>query len=494
MRNVRLQLTASIVIAVVSAGSAHAYSNDAIRDAKEILRSTMARFAAGEVLRPNVALARYNLLEMQSKAGKLSAASFCKSAKPELKLVADAFEPPEGKADDKKKWQAAIAAMDRNQASCRDASAMADQLLFGASPADYSDAALNEARAFAVATVQRGDMGEVTPVDVAGAQYAVIEIEHGAKKIPQAAFCQTGVPMLSAIDVGVEEEARIGQRELKEVIAAKQRLDAATAQCGGQLHGDVKKVNADVRSAESLLVKKDFDGALKGFNEVLQSAPQNLAALRGRGQAYAGKDDKKNAEADYTAVLKLDATDADTLMARGDLRYENNDADGALADYTGLLALDPGNIQARVDRAQVLRNKNDMAGAIADYSYVIDHPPPKDPMAQFKLVTLRYALSQRALAHENKQEPDAAIADFTKSLAIIEDADTLSGRARVYFNKTDYEHAIADYARAIVYNPKDAEAYCGLGLAKRAKGDAPGGDTDIARGKELKPDIGDWCK
>ena len=118
----------------------------------------------------------------------------------------------------------------------------------------------------------------------------------------------------------------------------------------------------------------------------------------------------------------------------------------------------------------------------------------KDPMAQFKLVTLRYVLSQRALARENQQDYDDALGDYSKSLAIMEDADTLSGRARVYFNKTDYEHAIADYARAIVYNPKDAEAYCGLGLAKRAKGDAPGADTDIAKGKELNPNIGDWCK
>lgn len=494
MRNVPLRLTTSIVVALVSASGAHAYSGDAIRDAKETLRVTTARFSAGEVLKPDAALARYNLLEMQFKAGKLDAASFCKSARPELQTIADGFDPPDGKADDKTKWLAAIAGMDRNRAGCRDASAMADRLLFGELPSDYSDKALNAARVFVVTTAQREDADEVTPVDAAAAQYAVLEIKHGAKKIPQTAYCQTAVPMLSGIADSTEEEARIGQRELKQVIAARRRLDAATAQCGGNLHGDVRKVISGFRSAESLLMKKDFDGALAGFNEVLRQAPQNIGALRGRGEAYAGKNDTKRAEADFTAALKLDATDAETLKARGDLRYGNKDADGAIADYTGLLVLEPDNVEARINRADALRNKNDMAGAIADYTHVIDWTPPKDPMQQFRLVTLRYTLSLRALAHEKQQDLDGAIADYTKSLAIMQDADTLSSRARIYLSKTDYERAIADYTGAIKFNPKDAEAYCGLGLAKRAKGDAPGGDADIAKGKELKPDIGDWCK
>ena len=99
MRNVLFQLTASAAVVLVSASGAHAYSDEAIRDATETLRGITARFKAGEVSGPDVALARYNLLEMRFKAGKLDAATFCKSAKPELQSIADGIDPPDGKAE-----------------------------------------------------------------------------------------------------------------------------------------------------------------------------------------------------------------------------------------------------------------------------------------------------------------------------------------------------------------------------------------------------------
>jgi tetratricopeptide (TPR) repeat protein len=480
----RLMFSAAIALASVTA--AYAYSDEAIRDADEVLRATTKRFEFGEVLKPDVALARYNLIEMQLKAGKLEAAAFCKTAKPELELVAAAFDPPDGKADDKTKWAAAAAAMDSDPAKCREATAIADQLLFDERPTDYSDAALKEARAFVLATAQRLATGDVTAVDVASARYALLEVKHGAKALAHTAFCQTGVPVLREVADGTEQEAGIGQRSLADNIAAKRRLGAATAQCAGELHGDVKEVVSRSRKAESELVRKDFDGALADFNAVLQLAPQNTSALRGRGLAYAGKNDREHAEADFTAALGLDASDADTLQARGELRYDNNNPDGAIADYTALLALDPDNLEGRLYRAGALRLKNDFTGAIADYTYVVEHGPSNDVM--FRFGTLKFTLEQRAASYQAAHNLDGALADLTELLGIKRgDPDTLRRRADVYLAKMDYNRAIADYTAILALDPKNVAVLVQRGAAYELIKDYERGIADNSEAIRLDP-------
>jgi tetratricopeptide (TPR) repeat protein len=63
-------------------------------------------------------------------------------------------------------------------------------------------------------------------------------------------------------------------------------------------------------------------------------------------------------------------------------------------------------------------------------------------------------------------------------------------RALAYENKDDDERAIADYSEAIKLNPKDAEAHFYRGLARARKGDKPGSDADIAEAQRINPNIG----
>ena len=63
-------------------------------------------------------------------------------------------------------------------------------------------------------------------------------------------------------------------------------------------------------------------------------------------------------------------------------------------------------------------------------------------------------------------------------------------RALAYENKEDDEHAIADYSEAIRLNPSDAEAHFYRGLARARKGDKAGSDADIAEAKRINPNIG----
>jgi Flp pilus assembly protein TadD len=52
------------------------------------------------------------------------------------------------------------------------------------------------------------------------------------------------------------------------------------------------------------------------------------------------------------------------------------------------------------------------------------------------------------------------------------------------------DRAIADYTEAIRLTPKDADVYYNRSVARKALGDSAGADTDIAKARELNPNVG----
>jgi len=63
-------------------------------------------------------------------------------------------------------------------------------------------------------------------------------------------------------------------------------------------------------------------------------------------------------------------------------------------------------------------------------------------------------------------------------------------RALAYENLDKFNEAIADFTHAIALDPENAEAYLYRGIDKTRIGDQAGGDADIETAKRINPNIG----
>ena len=118
--------------------------------------------------------------------------------------------------------------------------------------------------------------------------------------------------------------------------------------------------------------------------------------------------------------------------------------------------------QSLVIRGEQLRREGDFDGAIAQFSEVIELPLPSG--AERNLL-LYHAFACRGAAFGQQGNQDAAVDDFSKSIAIDPD------RALAYYNrgmaweeKGQLDQAIDDYSRAIALEPEHTDAYLRRGL------------------------------
>jgi tetratricopeptide (TPR) repeat protein len=97
------------------------------------------------------------------------------------------------------------------------------------------------------------------------------------------------------------------------------------------------------------------------------------------------------------------------------------------------------------------------------------------------------AYAARAYAEGAKGLTEAAIADFTKALALRPDADAFFGRGALYERKGLYDRAIADLSAAIRLRPAMAAAYASRGVAYDQKGRYAEAASDYTRALALGP-------
>jgi tetratricopeptide (TPR) repeat protein len=206
-------------------------------------------------------------------------------------------------------------------------------------------------------------------------------------------------------------------------------------------------------------------------NDAASTAPQALSQQGSNGDMPARSTKAR------TAFQTLDTAthDADFFFNRG-LEYDNKGQfDRAIQEYDRAIRLNPNLASAVYNRALVYANQGRFDRAILDYDQAIRLKPGNPD----------YFLN-RGVAYSGMGQDDRAIQDYNEAIRLKPDYSLAFVNRGLAYAATDRpDRAIEDYDQAIRMNPKDPDAFYNRGLAKQAKGDAKGGDIDIANARQL---------
>ncbi len=245
--------------------------------------------------------------------------------------------------------------------------------------------------------------------------------------------------------------------------------------------GEIERGQQDLRRARELtptIVAEIVEVAVK-YRNFANADPRYFAsALRNFDGAIAL--DPDSAPSYYNRALTR------TWVAAAAGRFDDADA---LADFDRAVALKADYVEALSGRGDALRNRKEFAKAVADYDRalaVIESGAAGEITAK--------AFGSRL--HDSRCHARAQLGELTAALADCDEAKRLQpysvpiNRAVVYLRLGRFEEAVADFDAVLKLLPAEAFALHGRGLAKLWKGDAAGGNADLAAARVAKADVG----
>jgi|GEM_PF-3209800 len=114
-------------------------------------------------------------------------------------------------------------------------------------------------------------------------------------------------------------------------------------------------------------VEMRLQHAIATFNHILDTDPQNFAALHNRGNAYLQLGQKQAALSDFQAALHLQTHAPEIYLGKGNAHFALGDFQGAIMEYSEVLNHDPGDARAYFNRASAQVRNGNRQHAIADY-------------------------------------------------------------------------------------------------------------------------------
>ena len=154
---------------------------------------------------------------------------------------------------------------------------------------------------------------------------------------------------------------------------AASRLDVLARRMDAGAAADRARLLA--QSGNAWLLANELQNAEAAFSAALKLTPSDAEIWTDRARTRAARQDWANAEADINAALTYDRTHPAAYVLRAGARQAQNNQAGYKADIDAALALDPTFPDALVERGAMKMDAGDTAGARGDFLQVLLRAP-----------------------------------------------------------------------------------------------------------------------
>jgi tetratricopeptide (TPR) repeat protein len=207
---------------------------------------------------------------------------------------------------------------------------------------------------------------------------------------------------------------------------------------------------------DSLIKKRDYDGAIAAFTASHEIAPQNINVINARGIAYSNKGDEERALADYDLCLQLRPSYGSAYNNRGLIFMRRGELQRALDEFN-LAVKHIFNDQSRYlhhyNRARLQGLMKRYDASLADYAEAQNANPDGTQVPTYRCIT-----------YTSMGRFDDAIADCNAALAKSPtNVYGLTSRGNAYLGKGNLDAALGDYEQVLKINPNYVRAYVGRG-------------------------------
>jgi len=150
----------------------------------------------------------------------------------------------------------------------------------------------------------------------------------------------------------------------------------------------------------------------------------------------------------FDQVVRLDPKYVEAYVSRGMARNEKAEYDEAIQDFTEAMRVDPKFVPAFINRGISWIEKSEFDKAIKDLDAAVLLDPKDDA-----------ALFHRGVAWSKKGNYDTALKNFDASIKLDETyAPAYFFRGQARYAKKEYDKALKDYDESLRRDPKDAAA------------------------------------
>ncbi len=258
-----------------------------------------------------------------------------------------------------------------------------------------------------------------------------------------------------------------------------------------------------------LFAGPDLDRAIANFRKAIAIAPQHRDALIGLGSALDQKGEYEPAIAAYKKAIALDPKDFQTINGLGLVYADSGKNDLAIATFRQAIAISPDYGAAHYNLAIAYARHRDYARAIASFRKALDlstvyafasddlfevyrrngdEARAADDFAKLGPAHAAAVFDRLGAIHNFNGEPDAAIADFNRALALDpNNARAYAGVGDAHAHMGDHLRAIADYKKSIALDASQAMTFYDLGNAYAAIGDFNAAVAAYGKANELDP-------